>query len=102
MTVPGPTCNDRLSIACRTLRHLPASLLELDYDWDYDAAIHPLNLAHLTALTKLTTGVCGRALQQLLRQSAACVGVCLLGITKIQVDYSRRHVHGMQWSMLAL
>jgi hypothetical protein len=47
-----------LSGSCSTLRHLPASLLELYYDWEnlWESAPATLDLRHLTALTKLETG----------------------------------------------
>ncbi|WIA22908.1 hypothetical protein OEZ86_009844 [Tetradesmus obliquus] len=45
----------------RELQHAPPGLLELYYDWEvFEAAnpcYHPLKLTHLTALTKLTTGL---------------------------------------------
>jgi hypothetical protein len=42
--------------ACSALKHVPASLLELTYEWElYDVPAHSLDLSHLTALTKLTT-----------------------------------------------
>jgi hypothetical protein len=44
-------------MSCSELEHMPPSLLELQYSWKvYEAAPHPLDPSHLTALTKLVTG----------------------------------------------
>lgn len=60
--LPAQGLNISLHTACRTLQHLPPSLLELEYCWEnlWESAPATLDLTHLTALTKLTTGVCGR------------------------------------------
>jgi hypothetical protein len=54
----SPATYALLEAACRTLKHLPASLLELEYDWEplWESAPAVLDLRHLTALTKLSTG----------------------------------------------
>ncbi|KAF6265400.1 hypothetical protein COO60DRAFT_1478283 [Scenedesmus sp. NREL 46B-D3] len=40
----------------KPLQHVPPSLFELQYFWDlHETLSHPLDLTHLTALTKLTT-----------------------------------------------
>jgi hypothetical protein len=50
-------CRCNLCASCRALKHAPPSLLELSYKWQvFGSTSHSLELSHLTALTKLTTG----------------------------------------------
>jgi predicted exporter len=56
-TAVCPTAAAMPCTACRALQHTPPSLLELKHTWEvYGAAWHPLDLSHLAALTKLTSG----------------------------------------------